>query len=208
MKKKAFIMMLFICLLVFPFSIKAFCYSKDKIKFQKLAENIDYTYVFDENTKTFNIIFTNLQTSLSLNEVVYPDQETTLTGFIPGNSYNFVVKTNDSSCYDETIKTIYVNLPIYNANYSDPLCQGLHDYDICQKWGKYISNRSEFEKQVQKINSSTKEDNSEEETQKEYKGIFDYLANIFVNSYYVVLPIIIVICLFGIYRLNKKEKLF
>ena len=65
-----------------------------------------------------------------------------------------------------------------------------------------------FEKQVQKINSSTKEDNSEEETQKEYKGIFDYLANIFVNSYYVVLPIIIVICLFGIYRLNKKEKLF
>ena len=28
------------------------------------------------------------------------------------------------------------------------------------------------------------------------------------NSYYVVLPIIIVICLFGIYRLNKKEKLF
>ena len=208
MKKRAFIMMSFICLLVFPFSIKAFCYSKDKIKFQKLAENIDYTYAFDENTKTFNIIFTNLQTSLSLNEVVYPDQETILTGFIPGNSYNFVVKTNDSSCYDETIKTIYVNLPIYNANYNDPLCQGLHDYDICQKWGKYISNRNEFEKQVQKINSSTKEDNSEEETQKEYKGIFDYLANIFVNSYYVVLPIIIVICLFGIYRLNKKKKLF
>ena len=43
MKKRAFIMMSFICLLVFPFSIKAFCYSKDKIKFQKLAENIDYT---------------------------------------------------------------------------------------------------------------------------------------------------------------------
>ena len=53
MKKRAFIMMSFICLLVFPFSIKAFCYSKDKIKFQKLAENIDYTYAFDENTKLY-----------------------------------------------------------------------------------------------------------------------------------------------------------
>lgn len=206
MKKKAF-MMLFICLLLFPFSIKAFCYSKDKVKFQKLAENIDYTYVFDENTKTFNIIFTNLQTSLSLNGVVYPNQETTLTGFIPGNSYNFVVKTNDSTCYDEMIKTIYVTLPIYNANYNDPLCQGLHDYDICQKWGNYISDRSEFEKQIQKINTSVNE-NDNQISQEEYKGIFDYLANIFVNTYYIVLPIIIVVCLIGIYKLNKKDRLF
>lgn len=206
MKKKAF-MMLFICLLLFPFSIKAFCYSKDKVKFQKLAENIDYTYVFDENTKTFNIIFTNLQTSLSLNGVVYTNQETTLTGFIPGNSYNFVVKTNDSTCYDEMIKTIYVTLPIYNANYNDPLCQGLHDYDICQKWGNYISDRSEFEKQIQKINTSVNE-NDNQISEEEYKGIFDYLANIFVNTYYIVLPIIIVVCLIGIYKLNKKDRLF
>lgn len=206
MKKKAF-MMLFIYLLLFPFSIKAFCYSKDKVKFQKLAENIDYTYVFDENTKTFNIIFTNLQTSLSLNGVIYPNQEATLTGFAPGNSYNFVVKTNDSTCYDETIKTIYVTLPIYNANYNDPLCQGLHDYDICQKWGNYISNRSEFEKQIQKINTSVNE-NDNQISEEEYKGIFDYLANIFVNTYYIVLPIIIVVCLIGIYKLNKKDRLF
>lgn len=206
MKKKAF-MMLFIYLLLFPFSIKAFCYSKDKVKFQKLAENIDYTYVFDENTKTFNIIFTNLQTSLSLNGVIYPNQEVTLTGFVPGNSYNFVVKTNDSTCYDETIKTIYVTLPIYNANYNDPLCQGLHDYDICQKWGNYISNRSEFEKQIQKINTSVNE-NDNQISEEEYKGIFDYLANIFVNTYYIVLPIIIVACLIGIYKLNKKDRLF
>ena len=206
MKKKAF-MMLFIYLLLFPFSIKAFCYSKNKVKFQKLAENIDYTYVFDENTKTFNIIFTNLQTSLSLNGVVYTNQETTLTGFIPGNSYNFVVKTNDSTCYDEMIKTIYVTLPIYNANYNDPLCQGLHDYDVCQKWGNYISDRSEFEKQIQKINTSVNE-NDNQISQEEYKGIFDYLANIFVNTYYIVLPIIIVVCLIGIYKLNKKDRLF
>ena len=206
MKKKAF-MMLFICLLLFPFSIKAFCYSKDKVKFQKLAENIDYTYVFDENTKTFNIIFTNLQTSLSLNGVIYPNQETTLTGFIPGNSYNFVVKTNDSTCYDEMIKTIYVTLPIYNANYNDPLCQGLHDYDVCQKWGKYIGSRSEFEKQIQKIKASIDE-NDDQSSEEEYKGIFDYLANIFVNTYYIVLPIIIVVCLIGIYKLNKKDRLF
>ena len=206
MRKKTF-MMLFTCLLLFPFSIKAICYSKDKVRFQKLAENIDYTYVFDENSKTFNIIFTNLQQSLSLNEIIYPGQETTLTGFLPGNSYNFVVKINDLECYNETVKTIYVNLPAYNANYNDPLCQGLHDYDICQKWGNYISDRSEFEKQIQKINTSVNE-NDNQISEEEYKGIFDYLANIFVNTYYIVLPIIIVVCLIGIYKLNKKDRLF
>lgn len=207
MKKKTFMLMLFTFLLIFPFSIKAFCYSKDKIKFQKLAENIDYTYIFDENTKTFNIIFTNLQSSLSLNEVVYPNQEATLTGFIPGNSYNFVVKINELECYNETIKTIYVNLPIYNPNYNDPLCQGLQNYDICQKWGKYISNRDEFEKQIKTIE---KEENDKKvnQTEEKYNGIFDYLAIAFVNTYYIILPIIIVLCLIGIYRLNKKDNLF
>ena len=118
-----------------------------------------------------------------------------------------MVKTNDSTCYDEMIKTIYVTLPIYNANYNDPLCQGLHDYDVCQKWGNYISDRSEFEKQIQKINTSVNE-NDNQISVEEYKGIFDYLANIFVNTYYIVLPIIIVVCLIGIYKLNKKDRLF
>ena len=206
MRKKTF-MMLFTCLLLFPFSNKAICYSKDKVRFQKLAENIDYTYVFDENSKTFNIIFTNLQQSLSLNEIIYPGQETTLTGFLPGNSYNFVVKINDLECYNETVKTIYVNLPAYNANYNDPLCQGLQDYDICQKWGKHISDRSEFEKQIKIIAKETNEKDVDQ-TEESYNGIFDYLAIAFVNTYYIVLPIIIVLCLIGIYRLNKKDNLF
>ena len=126
---------------------------------------------------------------------------------MPGKSYRFNIYSGDVSCGTSALSYIYVNTPVYNLNYSDPLCEGLQDYDICQKWGTYINNREQFEKEISKIKVEEKT-KTVEEKQEEYVGIFGNLARLFANSYYIVLPIIIIIGLVGIYRLNKKDRLF
>lgn len=213
MKKNILFVIMLCAFIIFPSNTHAICYSKDKVKLLSLAKNIKHTYVFDENTKTFNIIINNIPDSFTIvdttNNISHPfsGREITLTGFLPGKSYRFNIYSGDVSCGTSALSYIYVNTPVYNLNYSDPLCEGLQDYDICQKWGTYINNREQFEKEISKIKVEEKT-KTVEEKQEEYVGIFGNLARLFANSYYIVLPIIIIIGLVGIYRLNKKDRLF
>lgn len=213
MKKNIMCIVFLFVFVIFPSNIKAICYNKDKTRFISIAGNISSTYVFDDNSKTFNIIISNIYNGFIVKDVnkgidhPYSNSELTFTGYLPGQSYRFDIFTSDVSCSDVTLKSLYITLPLYNPNYADPLCSGLENYGICQKWGKYISDHDEFEKQINQLN---KEDIKQtmEETSEEYLGVFDHLARFFVKSYYVILPIIIVVCLMGIYQLNKKDRLF
>lgn len=213
MKRNMMFLALLFGFLVFPFQTKAICNSNEKIKMVALANNINSTYVFDENSKTFQITLTNIPEGFAVKDVnndishYYSQSELTLTGYQPGGSYRFDITSSQIGCSNEVLKSFYITLPVYNLNYMDPLCKGLEDYDICQKWGKYITNRSQFETEIKKINQGISI-SEEEVVEQTYTGVFDKFAEFFVRTYYIILPIIITGGLFGIYKLNKKEQLF
>lgn len=212
MKRNIMFLALLFGFLVFPFQAEA-CNSNEKIKLLALANNINSTYVFDENSKTFQITLTNIPKGFAVKEVnsgithYYSQSELRFDGYQPGGNYRFDVTSDTIGCSNEVLKSFYITLPVYNLNHIDPLCKGLEEYDICQKWGKYITNRSQFELEIKKINQDISI-SEEAVVEPIYTGVFDKFAEFFVRTYYIILPIIIVGGLFGIYKLNKKEQLF
>ncbi len=213
MKRNMLFLVLLFGFLVFPFQTKAICNSNEKIRMVALANNINSTYVFDESSKTFQITLTNIPEGFAVKDInsdvihYYSQSELSFGGYQPGGSYRFDVFDTRTECVGGTLKSFYITLPVYNSNYMDPLCKGLEDYDICQKWGKYITNRSQFETEIKKLNQDLVI-SEEEVVEQTYTGVFDKFAEFFVRTYYIILPIIIVGGLFGIYKLNKKEQLF
>ena len=210
MNKRIFTILIF-ALLVFPFSVKAICTNSKKAQYMAMANNITTAYTFDESTKKFTIYLSNIPKGFIVKDVAhdkiyeYTEQELVFNGYKPGESYKFEISM-DRDCMDGPLLPIYVTLPMYNINYEDPICKRYEDYDICQKWGKYIENHDALEKEIKSINEI--KDAESTVSSYEYKGIFSGLAKVFTKTYYVILPIIIIAGLVGIYVLNKKEKLF
>jgi len=211
MKKRIFVVLV-TAFIVFPFSAKAVCTNSKKTEYMEMAQNITTAYIFNEETKQFDILLNNIPEDFIVKDVSkkkeyeYVTSELMFKNYTPGNSYRFDI-LNKYDCLDETLASIYVILPMYNSNYQDPLCRGYEDYDICQKWGKYIRDHNAFKSEIKSITIKNKK-NTGTNTMYEYKGIFSGLASIFTKVYYVVLPLIIITGLVGIYYLNKKEKLF
>lgn len=210
---KKFMFILVLGLFVFPSNVKAICYNKDKLKLSKIASNVSSSYEYFDDANTFDITLTNLRNGFIVKEVKtnnnfnYSQDELTFKGYMPGGSYRFDIYTTLNNCGNNKLYSLYITLPIINNNYKDPLCNGLENYDICQKWGKYINDYDEFGKQVNEIKKEINEENIYTE-EAEYLGFFDHVALLFINYYYIILPIIIVGGIITIYGLNKKNKLF
>lgn len=212
MKRKIFLLMLF-TFIVFPFSAKAVCTNSKKAEYMSMAQNITTAYTFNEDTKKFSITLSNIPEDFKIRDVAnsktyeYTTKELVFHGYKPGVSYRFDVSMK-YDCIDGTLMPIYVVLPVYNPNYKDDLCKGYEDYDICQKWGKYISDHDAFEQEIESIKEEKTKEKETGSTVYEYKGIFSGLARVFTKTYYIALPLVIIAGLIGIYVLNKKEKLF
>jgi len=211
-KKVLGIFVLFIIL--FPINSKALlCSNKEKVKFQELAKNITttYDYVEENNQVTFNIIFSNIPEGFRIydynnkTEHGYFAREMLLSGFKPGTSYRFDYYTNDVLCQYDNLYTSYINLPHYNPYYNDSICEGLN-YKYCNKWQKIDMTYEEFINDVTKYKESLKA--VEGPTTEKVKGFFDYIIEFYVNYYYIVLPLFIIISISYIIYYNKKQDLF
>jgi len=206
------VLFLFIC----P-NIANACSNSDEVKYQELAKNISYSYDYiEENGNiSFNVTFSNINENLYLydytNDVVHDriGDEMTLTGFSQGNSYKFGVYTSDiaSGCVGNTMYIMYVNIPYYNPYYQDELCKGIEDYKFCNKWLNMNITYDTFKNNVLKYKESLTEEKKQNENQK-VEGFFDKLVSFYVDYYYIILPLLIIISVVYIRIYNKKHDLF
>lgn len=105
------------------------------------------------------------------------------------------------------LKTISVNIPVYNY-YSERIeCQGIsgEELDVCDKWYKYELNESTF---LSKINKYMEEREILEE-EKDKKKVFTFFSEIinFLMDYFVYIIVgvvlIVLVTLFIVFRRKK-----
>ena len=126
---------------------EASCTYKRISDLKKIASNVNitYTYTIVDNKASFDIRFANLTNDIYLydsfnNKKYNVEGEVILKNYIDGVKYRFFINSNDKDCKDEQLVTRYVTLPKYNIYYGDPICNGIEDYTLCQKWGSFNIN--------------------------------------------------------------------
>lgn len=203
MKKKCFIIfvMFFSCI-----SVKAECDSNLELL---LANNITYTYEFDEKTKTFNVTFTNINNNFNFVDV-YDNyysgyDEITALNLIPGKTYKFKVYSQNSECDNMNIRTIEVTLPHFNLYYDRDICKNLQDFKYCNKWDDsnldYEQLKEKINKHLEKQNRTNNDTNTETFLQKITKNVL----KLYEKTYFIILPTIILGLICAIRKLDKKD---
>lgn len=216
MKRKVFVFLL--AFLIPIINVNAYyCKYSEISEYKGLAANIGtvYDYQEDENGITFSITLVNLSEKLYIVDVInnkkctYESSEITISGYSPGVTAKYNVYAVNENCSDELLYTIRVVLPNYNSYYSDPVCEGLDNYILCQKWHKHNLSYKSFISSVNKYRESLLDVPIEEtpivDTQ---YGLMDAILDVLSKYYYIILIAIIVVCSVIIYINNKKSDIY
>lgn len=190
---------LLICLIVLsPIYVKgAVCDNSTKVRLQQIAQNVTYSYDYVEsgNSVAFYISFYNLSNELYLVDIkndksyYYSGETLTLGNFNSDTNYKFEVRSSNLLCDSSALYYIYVATPAYNQYYNDPVCNGVN-YKYCNKWQKNTLSYDDFVKNVE--NFKNKKDVTIDDD-KTVKGLFDIILEFYVNYYYIILPILIIL---------------
>lgn len=219
--RKRIVLLAALLLVMIPSTVKAsiFCSYETKTYLKQLASNINISYDFvEENDRAiFKLTLSNVHKNLIIREkntdrVFYPSSskelsEIVLENYESGKTYQFDVYSTVSDCNDEILMTFYVNLPYYNSYYKEEVCKGLDSYPLCTRWNRHGLSKDKFIENVTNYKESLKEETPTKEEETKSKGL-SFLLDFYLNYYYIILPIIIVVFGFMIYRLNKKESFF
>lgn len=210
-KKMAFFLLVYLCFPAFM-SVKAECNQQETIRISKLMSNVNSSYTFNEEDQSFTIRFTNLVDDLYLYSedyfvAYYPENgEVVIDGQLSGTSYAFTIRS--TKCDDTKIDR-YIALPSYNYRYQEEICNGVTGLNICNKWSNVPDlTDEEF---IAEVTAYKNRKATQEQEQEEVDGLFDIIINFFVKYYFIVIPVVIVLCIIGIVlkvKLNKKNKLF
>lgn len=220
MKKGLYVILISLCILL-PNKVLAYgCDYKTKAELKAFASNItyDYDYKMSKNKPVFTIYLHNINKEVYIvdnynvsNEdeieknTYYSDKKNELIfkNRNAGTSYRFTVYGASGDCYGEVIYSFYVNIPAYNEYYSDPLCQDLEDYKLCQKWANLGISRDEWVAQMEqyRIENNLGDPDNGTDIKVPYwmEFLFDY--------YLILFPGIIIACI-GIYYYYDKSDTF
>lgn len=211
-------LLIFGLLMFIPNIVKAECGYNEKVRFQSLASNLNFTYDYREIDKgkefygvQFKITITNLHPDIYIYDIergqnyYYNNQnEISIDGYLSGSSIGFMVYANSGGCKGEYLITNYVTLPPYNRYYIDPICKGVTDYKLCNRWSRVTLSYDEFIKDVTKY----KEEKNREEiiikTDEEDELLERIITFLSKYSFYLFGSIIIV-CSGLIFYLNHKN---
>ncbi|MDD3392793.1 MAG: hypothetical protein PHE54_04565 [Bacilli bacterium] len=210
--KRKYWYILFLLVMLFPLNIRAsyYCDYSEKAKLKKLAANINtiYTPVISGDKATFNItinnIFDNLIVKDTSSGISYQgNEEITIKGYAGGISYLFEVYTDIEDCEDELLHVFYVNVPYYNPYYQDELCDGIEEYSMCQKWMSYKVDYEKFKTNIAIYKKTSEEEIIDEVVDEE--TWLDILLEYYGEYYSYLYGMIIIIGIFEIYRLDKRD---
>lgn len=218
MNKKIFIKMILLFLMIIPISVNGYCSEEDIVRISKLANNITTSTEYNEETNTFSLTFLNLTNEFVIydenNNTYSGDFELTINNIKSGNHRYSIYDMN--GCFSDEILTKHINLPFYNKYYKMNECNNFPEYTYCSKWLNSEITYNTWKNKVDNYKISNNEpiiEKTEEETPTD--KIREFFILLYVDNYYIFLPIIIItfsaiIYLKDrsdsiIYRKNKKE---
>lgn len=210
MKKFIYFTVLLFLVLIPKYIVKADCTYSEITRLQKIANNVNISYLFDENTKKFTVTILNLKKSIEIkdmynNKVYNTDGEVNIKNVSSGK-YTFKIYAKDKECMSYEIISKNINMPFYNEYYENDECNDFKDKYYCLKWLKSDVGYSEWNSNVKKYKKVIVE---EKETVNDtfIQKIFKQIQEIYSKYYYIILPIFILMLFVIIYRNNKKNSL-
>lgn len=199
-------------------SVKALsCTNAKKVKYQDMARNIAYTYDAKDvkGESVFTLTFSNIPSSLALRNArtgkwYYPkNNEITISNLNPRFNYRYdVFAVDNKGCNNIALYTINIILPSFNKYYSDELCKGIENYELCQKWANIKYSYEEWKNKVNEYKESLIPKEKELTKQEKNQKLLEKIVDAYGKVYYIILPLIITLGSIGIMIYNKKRELF
>ncbi len=204
-----------ICFLLFPATTKGanYCTSQASALARAFVSNvnIDYEISVVNNTPNFTITMTNLTDDM----LVFDNVTSKTYKQFSKNGSELKITTNKNGQYRFTIYSIKckenigeksVILPIYNAYYSDPLCNGLESYSPCQRWSGYQGSRQKFEADIADLKKQIAANKPLEDVEVDQKkSLYDQAVEIIVN-YWWLFVVLFTLVGFVTYLIRKNSK--
>ena len=213
MRKKIIMYVFILFLLLIPNAVKADCSGEEVTRLSRLAHNINVSIQFDEITKDFSITFLNMTSDFLIqhenNGEVFESHYELVLDHVESGNHIFTIH-DTSGCYSNEIVTKSVYVPYYNKYYNSKECQKIKNYVYCAKWLKseltYNTWKNKVDSYMQKDRRIIFDDEEvKEKTTGDY--IVEFFVTLYVEHYYVFLPIIIISFVAIIYLKNKSEQI-
>ena len=202
---------IFLVLFVVPFNVRAFCSEEQSIHITKLANNINTSVEYDEENKKFVVAFLNTLSEFmivdsSTNKKYQADFELIIDDLKSGVHEFKIYDTN--GCFLNEVTTKTVKIPYYNIYYNNKECDNFHNYTYCSKW---LDNEITYDEWKLNVSKYKLPEEIEKSTEKDKKSDIETTSNFFillyVEYYYIFLPIIIISFTVIIYLKNKSESI-
>jgi len=208
-----------ICLCLFITPVNAFyCRYEDLSYYKKLASNIHVSYDYEEveNSIKFTVIIANLQPNYYIVDMItgtrynYTGNDIQIPGYRSGQSLQYTIYIQDKDCGDQALNTIRLTLPTYNRYYKDSVCEGITDYNLCNRWSSHGLDYMTFVKKVSEYKEGLKQEEPPKKTEEEIpdNSIVQWVMRFLGKYYYVFLIVVIIISSIGIYKINKKDSMY
>ncbi len=128
--------------------------------------------------------------------------------YAPGSVITFkVYGAYKHTCAYTLLATIRVTFPYYNDYYLSPLCEGIEEFNLCQRtYSGKIESEAWFEEQIKKYKASLEKQEEPKEEKNIIEEITKYLSE---NPYIIVIAIVVIILIIVIIvrniKANKKK---
>ena len=211
-----FILMLVLPTTVFARAITGCDYTLIS-KLKKYASNINiiYDYKIENNDAIFNVTINNLVPD------IYIYDENTGKAYTYSSSNNgeivipnikgvkklkYKIMSSNSECVDQLLLTQYVTLPVYNKYSTDPLCDGLDNYNLCYTFIDMDLTYDEFKEKVEAYRNKKPEEKKEEKVKVYKESDWDKVID-FMMKYglYIMAALAIIITILSIRRSQKNK---
>ena len=208
------IVILVLALIIIPVKVKANCSNEELIRLQKIANNINTNYEYDEITNSFKITFANVTDEVIITDINrnydYISYGELQISNLSSGMHTYYIYARNKSCYENELNIKTLQLPYYNQYYNNDKCANMRNSKYCSKWlpnsityNTWITNVTKYKESIKEEKKETKTDNKK--TMSEI--VKELIEDLYVNYYYVFLPIIILALCAIIYLKNKSDQL-
>lgn len=216
--KRAYILLVFIVLLIFPIFAKADCNYDEQNKLNVLASNVNYTYKYKSDISIFDIVLYNVKDELyvKLNgDNYYPTNEQITIKNIDSDDIDGIgiYASNKTNCKGQQLLNLEVILPYYNIYSESNYCKRTDDDSYCSRFIPKLSiaeniakkdaieNKEQIDKELEKyLNEKRKNKNI-------IKNIVVRVNNIFEKGNIILALIILILISLIIYGIKRYVKI-
>lgn len=201
---------LLILLFIFsPNKISAQCEIGEYSKLSKIANNVNVSYTYNKEKNSFTLILTNITKEIvvSYNDVDYmEDIEMKLDNIKSGN-HKIDIYATDKNCVEDVLTTKNIFLPYYNKYSENKECEG-NNSTYCNRWLKSEIDYKTWYSNITNLKQEEKIETIDEKRPETYMDkVRDFILNIYVNYYYIILPTLIIILCIMIYLRDRKDQI-